>query len=160
MSDIRTDKLLTVYFIISILLMGFIFVQSSLPADVSMRESSFLVPFVRNLFKIDAESASTIIRKFAHFIEYGFLGASLTLTANRFWITEPPKQCGLNAFIIGSIYSITDELHQVFVDGRSCEFRDIMIDMGGVLFGVLIVCFILYALEKKKKAREKELCGT
>ena len=50
--------------------------------------------------------------------------------------------CGLIAWGIGTLYAVSDEIHQVFIDGRSCELRDIAIDAGGVLLGVLIIHLI------------------
>jgi len=40
---------------------------------------------------------------------------------------------------IGALYALTDEVHQSFVPGRSCEIRDILIDSCGVAAGVLIM---------------------
>ena len=41
------------------------------------------------------------------------------------------------SWLIGTAYAMTDEFHQAFVPGRSCEFRDMVIDSCGVLTGVL-----------------------
>lgn len=38
----------------------------------------------------------------------------------------------------GTLYAVTDEFHQMFVPGRSCEIRDMCIDSCGVATGVLI----------------------
>ena len=45
----------------------------------------------------------------------------------------------LCAWAIGTAYAVTDEIHQLFVPGRSCELRDICIDAVGVLCGCLII---------------------
>ncbi len=42
------------------------------------------------------------------------------------------------AWAVGTVYAITDEVHQFFVPGRSCEARDVAIDSCGVAAGVLI----------------------
>ncbi|MBQ6469104.1 MAG: VanZ family protein [Lachnospiraceae bacterium] len=39
------------------------------------------------------------------------------------------------AWGIGAFYAVTDEFHQFFVAGRSCDFRDMCIDAAGVLCG-------------------------
>ena len=39
----------------------------------------------------------------------------------------------------GTLFAVTDEIHQIYVSGRSCEFRDILIDSCGVALGVLLV---------------------
>lgn len=40
--------------------------------------------------------------------------------------------------IIAVLYGISDEIHQLFVPGRSCSFSDILIDLIGILFASLI----------------------
>ena len=42
---------------------------------------------------------------------------------------------------IGALYAVSDELHQSFVPGRSCELRDMLIDACGVAAGVAILWF-------------------
>ncbi len=67
-----------------------------------------------------------VLRKIAHFCEYGVLGLLLTRATPR------PA-----AVAIGVLYAASDELHQHFVAGRHAAFRDVAIDAAGVLTGVL-----------------------
>lgn len=46
-------------------------------------------------------------------------------------------------------YACTDELHQLFVAGRSGELRDVCIDGGGAAVGVLLIFALFYAGLKK-----------
>ena len=55
------------------------------------------------------------------------------------------------SFILGVIYAITDEVHQYFVPGRSCEFKDVCIDGSGVLFGIVLVRVSISICNKIKK---------
>ena len=51
-----------------------------------------------------------------------------------------------------SIYAVTDELHQYFVPGRSCQVKDVMIDSSGALTGIclcMLACFVLKKLKDK-----------
>jgi len=41
--------------------------------------------------------------------------------------------------LISLIYSILDEFHQIFVMGRFCSFKDVIIDFAGSFFSVLII---------------------
>jgi VanZ family protein len=41
----------------------------------------------------------------------------------------------LGAFVIASVYGLTDELHQVFVPGRIPDFFDLMADSAGAFLG-------------------------
>ena len=42
------------------------------------------------------------------------------------------------AFVLGALYAVTDELHQVFVPGRMGSPLDVAIDVVGVAGGVLL----------------------
>ena len=50
-------------------------------------------------------------------------------------------------------YACSDELHQLFVAGRSGEIRDVMIDSSGALAGVLLVLFLFFVSRKKTAGR-------
>lgn len=93
------------------------------------------------------------IRKIAHFTEYTVLGALiiLSLNQNRSWYINV-----VISWIIGTTYACTDELHQRFVKGRSCQITDVMLDSGGVLFGAFILICIV-ALYVRLKASKKQI---
>ena len=85
-------------------------------------------PFVDNL--------QSIIRKLAHFSIYtigGFLIMNYQYETNK---KEYKKL--IYSIIFGGSYAITDEIHQVFVPGRSGNIFDVGIDTLGVITGVLI----------------------
>ena len=44
----------------------------------------------------------------------------------------------LCVWAVGAIYSVTDEIHQMFVPGRACAPLDMLIDSAGVAAGVII----------------------
>lgn len=44
-----------------------------------------------------------------------------------------------NTFIIGVLYAISDELHQLFVPGRHASAADVGIDAAGILLALLVV---------------------
>ncbi|HEU4448558.1 MAG TPA: VanZ family protein [Gaiellaceae bacterium] len=69
-----------------------------------------------------------VLRKLAHVGEYAVLGALLLRALAR----EPL------AFLLGSLYAATDELHQSFVSGREGSPVDWLIDTAGVALGVLL----------------------
>jgi VanZ family protein len=43
------------------------------------------------------------------------------------------------AIALGSLYAVTDEVHQVFVSGRHGSLLDWFIDTAGVVAGVLLL---------------------
>jgi hypothetical protein len=72
--------------------------------------------------------------KLIHFCAYaimGFLAAHAMAEGShkrRFWI----------AFVIASLYGVTDEFHQYFVPGRECDFGDWLADACGAWVGAYI----------------------
>ena len=52
---------------------------------------------------------------------------------------------------IAVLYASTDELHQLFVPGRSGQVNDVLIDGCGAVIGALIIWGISYLIHKKKK---------
>ncbi len=69
-----------------------------------------------------------------HFIEYGGLGF---LTARAFFGlgVKAPVVIGAMA---AALYGATDELHQYFVPGRSCDVRDWVADVIGAALGAFV----------------------
>jgi len=67
-----------------------------------------------------------VLRKLAHAAEYAILGALLHR-----WLPSVPL-----ALIAGSAYAATDEVHQMFVSGRSGRPTDWLIDTAGVAIGI------------------------
>lgn len=137
----------TIHVAVVILIMIFIFIQSALPADLSSMESNVIVQMLAQFVSIDPESISYVVRKAAHFTEYLILGCALVPV-----MREHGKKAIL-AWLIGSAYAVTDEIHQYFVSERSCEIRDMCIDSCGVLVGVLIGLLIirLWAVHTRKQ---------
>ena len=139
----------------TVLVMVFIFVQSAFPADLSSKESGFFVELLSrilsNITSVNMDRAEFAVRKAAHFTEYMLLGIALY---GSFHYTEKAGRPGkilsgkysrfLCAWLIGTLYAMTDECHQYFIPGRSCEIRDMLIDSAGVLMGAVIVWVIFY----------------
>ena len=82
------------------------------------------------------ENYSFIVRKTAHFTIYLVLGllVSLVLIGKNLNI----KQIIIYGVLICMAYAITDEIHQIFVSGRSGEIRDIIVDTCGSTVGILL----------------------
>lgn len=83
------------------------------------------------------DSITFIVRKCAHFSIYTLLGIWIMNFMNTFNIETKSKI--LICLIFGIIYASSDEIHQMFISGRSSEIRDVCIDSCGVLFGNLLV---------------------
>ncbi len=87
------------------------------------------------------EGIDFFVRKSAHAFEYAVLCVLLVLTIRKY-----KKTSGfVSAFGITFLYSISDEIHQIFVPGRAGRITDVMIDMLGAAVGMLLLklCFYL-----------------
>jgi VanZ family protein len=105
--------------------------------------SRFIVPFLRWLKPdISAETLASIhfiLRKCAHVAEYAILGLLLLRAA--ILMTNFKRSIAiLYLSVLGVCVCVaaTDEFHQTFVASRGASVRDIMIDSGGVILGLLI----------------------
>ena len=132
-------------------------------------------PHVRHDLENNLISLSTLIflvRKTAHFTEYAILGSLFFLNL-RNWLklnnplTEKSKLQTTKTFakkaplgplkyalamsvLLSFLYACTDEIHQIFVPGRSAQFRDILIDTLGASFGCLLIHALLTLFTKLK----------
>ena len=116
-----------------IIWMVFIFIMSSFDANESSNQSGLIVGIISDIFNINnIHMLSMIIRKLAHFSEYFILGI---LTYNM--IRKYDKKYYI-AIIICVIYAISDEIHQIYVPGRSCQILDMAIDSLGALSSIFL----------------------
>ena len=129
-----------------------IFNFSNKVADDSSEQSgrivnfiSQIIPSIKNMPEPNKTNfmegtLTTIVRKTAHFSIYTLLG----LLSMNFMITFKEKEfykidlrC-LTTLTFCIFYAISDEFHQYFIPGRSCELRDVCIDTLGAILGILV----------------------
>lgn len=126
--------------------MGVIFFLSSQTAD----ESSLLSDEIKSLFGLKA--GIFLIRKCAHFLE--FTGLSV-LIFNALYRT-----CGhfkpIMTFLLISAYAVSDEIHQIFVDGRACRAFDVLVDSLGAAAGIIALYVLIEIYNRLKARRRKE----
>lgn len=143
-------KLSITFWVLTVLCMGVIFYFSSRTADESASQSGALLEFFIKLFG-DNGVTDFIVRKSAHFLEF----TGLCVLFNSAWYFTKGKKCVLISILCTSLYAVTDEVHQIFVDGRSCELRDWAIDTSGAIVGAIgfIVLFTIIKLiiDKRNK---------
>lgn len=141
-----------------LLWMSLIFYLSHQPANVSSElsggVSNVIVTLVEKVAPnadLDFSNFNHIVRKNAHFIIYLVLGI-LVMNALRQSTVYGFKSAGI-ALVICIIYAISDEVHQVFIPGRSGELRDVIIDTVGSGIGIgvyLLMCSVVYKKNKSK----------
>ncbi|ART78136.1 VanZ family protein [Sutcliffiella horikoshii] len=102
-------------------------------------------------FKMD--EISFFVRKNAHFFAYMLL-AILTLNAVRRSGVRGWLSMGV-AFVISVLYAISDEVHQLFVPGRSGQVSDVLLDSTGALVGIALYAIISRGLGGKHKTKNE-----
>lgn len=144
-----------VYWLPVILWMLLIFFLSSQPASESNNLSTgvteLIIKSIGKLLPLDIETSTIIntvsklnhyVRKSAHFISYLILGV---LVLNAFIKCKiEKKKAIIYSIIICVFYSISDEVHQLFVPGRGGQLKDVVIDSCGTLVGIIIYSLINY----------------
>jgi len=89
--------------------------------------------------------------KIEHFLAFGGLGFLLFLSLrvqDKFsWFKKLPW---LFTILIVAAYAAFDELHQLFIPGRSCDIKDWIADMIGVTIGVVAMAIMIFIFDKKK----------
>ena len=108
------------------------------------------MPAVRQ--KEIVESLQFIVRKCAHFSVYALLGVLCIPPAHvllRKWNYAAWAAWGTSA-----LYAVTDEIHQYFVPGRSCELRDVLIDSSGAAVGILLLTIVAVRIRKSRQNNE------
>jgi VanZ family protein len=141
-----------------------IFIFSHQPADVSSEESGGLIYRVLNFIMSGFDSLSEasrvemveslqfVVRKCAHAFSYATLGGLLM----GFMLTYDFKKI-INgvaiAFGVALLYAVSDEVHQLFVQGRSGQVSDVVLDSVGAVCGI---CIVLLCMKLTRKRRLKK----
>lgn len=138
-----------------------IFYFSNQVADESSKRSgrivnfiAQIVPEIKNMKEPEKtifmqETLTTIVRKTAHFSIYAMLGI-LSMNYMATYKEKSLYKNALIAIIFCIFYATTDEIHQYFIPGRSCELRDVCIDTVGSLTGIVITYAIYYYYKRRK----------
>ncbi len=138
-----------------------IFFFSSQDGFLSAQTSGGFTDFLIRVFRPDYASLSKaerravysqyqyIARKTGHLSEFALLGFSLRLLFDALALKRPK----LYAWIAGTLYACTDELHQKLVGGRAGMWQDVCIDSAGVLLGVLFISLVLWLIRRRKEGK-------
>ncbi len=92
------------------------------------------------------DAASLIVRKLAHFSEFALLGFLVRLLLSSYRV----KSGAVLAWLLASIYAVTDEVHQLFSDARGASVVDVGIDSLGAAAGVALACFVLWRVARRR----------
>lgn len=104
-----------------------------------------------------AQSIDKVVRKGAHMTEYAVLAVLLYCWIGCFqnvWWKQLLTACAMAA-----LYACSDEIHQLFVQGRAGRVSDVLIDTAGAVLGTLI----FVGIGRLRKVRDwyvSVFCGT
>ena len=117
----------------------FIFLMSSAPGNVS---DGFSLPLARLFLRDSAhrfDLVHKLIRKCAHIFEFALLFVLWTVFLRALCREDTVKTLHCAAlFTLAS--AAGDEVHQIFVPGRSGQATDVCVDMVGVILLLLLFC--------------------
>ena len=143
-----------IYFVLSLVivlaLLILIFYLSHENAEESTETSGFFTELLN--FLLPFQVTEDIIRTLAHFSEF----ACLSFFVNNLFVSYKDKLSPVIACTLSFLYAITDEIHQIFVPGRACQFQDMMVDLAGIVSGMFVFT-VVYLLTNKlihKKSAE------
>lgn len=116
----------TLYWLPAVAWMGVIFYFSGLTDPTPMIEPS---PFKEYLGRA------------LHAGEYAVLTFWYVFgwTEGRLFQSNLPTNILLYSAVMAVAYGLTDEMHQIFVPGRSFQILDLFLDAGGAVLGVIVI---------------------
>ena len=145
---------------------GFILYNSLQPAQESAQQSSRIVAMVQRAVAVFAPNSSIVtatgeayrrlhevVRTLAHFAEYALLGAlggwcCLSYTSKCVFFAIPAAGT--------AVVAVADECLQHFTPGRSMQFIDILVDVGGGACGLAFALLSVWLVVKIIKRRKYE----
>lgn len=122
-----------------------IFYLSHQTSTESSETSDSLIGLISELIgKVFSEN---FIRTFAHFCEFAGLGF---LVCNLIFAIKD-KLKPILSILLSIGYSVTDEIHQIFIPGRAFQLIDLAVDLGGIILGVAVFCIFKIIITRHKK---------
>lgn len=94
-----------------------------------------------------------LVRKIAHFTEFGALGAELVLLT--ILLRKLKWQSVVNCLFAGLVVALTDETIQLF-SLRGSQVADVDLDFSGVVAGVLVMLLLYQIVKAIRRAKHKD----
>lgn len=142
---------------VTLLILNLIFIwgNSLLPGEISGALSRWLKELLAPLLgqKPGEEGGHGLLRKLAHFTEFGCLGLCLS------WLVRMLRQRTWEHWALplvgGFAVACVDETIQCFVPDRGPGIMDVGIDTAGAAVGIILFS-VVYFLRKKEKLSSEE----
>ena len=150
----RNKKALLIYGFLTLLVMAMIFFMSARDGNESGSMSEWLMntSFGRFLItilpRLTDYGAEHDIRKYAHMTEFVLLAIPACLFFRELLLERRPRLAAGCDLVFCFLYACSDEFHQTFIPGRVGAFSDVLVDMAGAIFGIILVLFS-YLLRKE-----------
>ena len=146
------------YVILTIIWMSFIFCMSNQSANISNELSRNIenllnsTPIIGNMLSgiLNSPNSQFIVRKSAHIILFCLLSILCFIVI--YEIKKNVKISTVVSYSITFIYACIDEIHQLFIPGRSGKINDVLIDSIGVIMGLIFINLIFMLNNKIKKS--------
>jgi|Deesub1362A_J573_1020465.scaffolds.fasta_scaffold00206_29 VanZ family protein len=146
-----------VIILVTISYAAFIFYSSSLPSVPIPSDHGLIYKIFSFMKGIGLEFLAypfyPVMRytdKFFHLLLY--MGFGILLNASfRQYYQRQPAACSL---IAGTLYGISDEIHQIFVPGRTASFLDLSADIAGLVFAQIIVSLYFMLMKFRKSSSQ------
>ena len=91
------------------------------------------------------------VRKTAHATEYMILTLSLCIPLILLEFSRIGKfNRYLISFLTSVVYACSDEIHQLFVRGRSGQISDVIVDACGSLAGILLIRLVIFVFKGRR----------
>lgn len=146
---------LTVYIILLVLWLGFIFYNSASDGEKSTQQSDRVVKILLSVLrKFDSEAMVDVsfVRTTAHFTEFFILG--FLYYVGSFFIKASRLSLFVHSVSLSLFTAFIDETIQLFSAGRGAEVTDIWTDFLGALTAHVVVFAIYYTYKHFKTASE------
>ena len=145
----KCNKKRILFAVLVIVWMITIFCFSNENGETSQGTSDIITNAIINVnqgLEKNRETISFCVRKLAHFSIY-FVGGILLFEFYSTFDVTKKRIFGMSA-LTGICYACFDEFHQLFISGRSGQFRDVCIDSTGVIIA-LIIMMVIARMKKK-----------
>ena len=150
--------------VLTVCWMAVIFAFSARNAELSTGDSTsvgmmFGQMFVPGFDEMDTKEQMAFadmidhpVRKTAHATEYAVLGFLIAGSYDD--RTKKRLKLILVPLLTGALYAVSDEIHQLFVPGRSCQISDLLLDSCGVLAGTL-AGMLIFTYKRRRVSRKQ-----
>lgn len=148
--NIKKEPVTIILLIATLCWMGAIFCFSAQPGDISSDTSGAVMQIIKAFFNFLYKGNPPafvrdyiignghLVRKAGHVFEYLVLGALVISLVKRI----ATGRLFLISALICLLYAASDEFHQFFVLGRSCQLTDVMLDFAAAVAGIVLMLLI------------------